>query len=74
MLPGPPKKVFLNNFGHCLKQAPSLRLIITLPLFKDKTPLPKNSYELGNCDIHVKQKILVINEMKREEISLKLKV
>jgi hypothetical protein len=33
-----------------------------------------NIFEVGNCNIFVKRKILVINEMKRDEILLKLKV
>jgi hypothetical protein len=31
-------------------------------------------FALGNCDIHVKQKILVINKTKQDKILLKLKV
>ncbi len=34
----------------------------------------KSSFLLCNCDIFVKQKITIINETKRDEILLKLKV
>ncbi len=37
-------------------------------------PFSKQALTLGNCDIHVKRKILFINEMKGNKILIKLKV
>ncbi len=54
-----------------------LRMIVNVSTASSKNHVGKLifvEWSLGSCDTFVKRKISVINEMKRDEILLKLKV